>query len=181
MQYQPRTIAKDLIARINVAREKEIFSEQDLTSFEDEAYRLRSADIAEGDMVLGIIASYRGDARETHKRFKNALAINGETQAIIHNYGMALYISGDYSGAIQILSPVMECDREAAYIVGRACMLLGLEGRAKSIFDKLEIKDIQEEHKGEALTRLAFISSAVGAVKHSFEEDPGIWQSLSKR
>lgn len=190
MQSTPKTIASDLITRINEAKEKGMLHENVITGFEDEAYKLRSADVGEGDMILGILAAHRGDLREVRKRFKNALAYLGDVASHDHNYGIALFLCGDYSGAIQVLTPYIEFDYDAAMTVGKACMLLGLKAKAKSIFSSLEINvedidkklmDAEIKREENETYRKDFIKSAISSVKKSFLEDKEIWQSLSRR
>lgn len=180
---QPATIMNNLIERINEATETNVLTEQRLLAFEDEAYKLRSANIGEGDMVLGIIAAHRGNIAEMRKRFKNAKSFNVPDIVVDSNYGLSLFICGDFSGAIQILSPYVDKDRDVAVIVACCCQYLGLESKARRLFDELGIDEENRENlpTQPALRRFSFIAPALHEVENSFAEDKEIWESLSRR
>lgn len=183
MTQQPATMMNSLIRQINNARETGSLTASSLAAFEDEARKLRSVNIAEGDMVLGIIAAHRGDVEEMRKRFKNAKAFNAPQFVVDCNYGLALFICGDFSGAIQVLSPFMDKEKDIATIVACACKYLGLEAKARQIFNSIDGANPEHEKEPDELilNRISFIAPALQEVESSFAVDKKIWQSLSRR
>ncbi len=181
MTPQPATIMNDLIRQINCAKDNNALTKQALLAFEDDAYKLRSVDVADGDMVLGIIAANRGDIDEMHRRFKNAKAFNGDTAAIDYNYGFSLFLCGDYGGAIQMLSPYADNDKQAAMLVAIACRRMGLNSRADYYFDLSGENEPCNNARQSSSMRIAFIGAAMQTVENSFVEERGIWESLSRR
>lgn len=183
MSQQPAAIMGSLISRINNAWETRSLTPASLAAFEEEAQKLRAADVAEGEIVLGILAAHRGDLQEMRKRFRNAREFNAPQYLVDWNFGLSLFICGDFSGAVQVLAPYMEKDKDCALFVACACKYLGLDAKAAQLFESLGVDEAEygKEAAELASRRISFIAPALESVQNSFEEDKEIWQSLSKR
>ena len=106
---------------------------------------------------------------------------NGDTAAIDYNYGFSLFLCGDYGGAIQMLSPYADNDKQAAMLVAIACRRMGLNSRADYYFDLSGENEPCNNARQSSSMRIAFIGAAMQTVENSFVEERGIWESLSRR
>lgn len=175
---------KDLIMRVHVAREQHAWSPQTAATFEKEALNLRLSDLAEGDTLLGIIASANRQLPEMHKRFRNALAIREEDPAILRYYGLALYENGLFSQAVQVLQAAPEDDSFASEVMALSCLALGLSHKAKQYY--LGAGHTEEDFQRLCATKQDFPESeeaqkGFAAVYESFDRDYELWKSLSMR
>lgn len=179
----PQTKNIELINQINHALEAGTINPGDFNILKQEALRLRNANIGEGDMLLGIIASLKGDFKEVRKRFRNAMAYDGQNDVLMFNYGHCLYRLGHYAEAIQTLGNLAESDTEAARIVACCCIRLGLTAKAVQY---CELAGCSENELKKEIPMRRLISSkikqrAFDAIVESFSREPMIWKSLSTR
>lgn len=179
MTAQPETKINMLIEQLNSFQQKGGWDRNISRAFEAEAYRIRDIDIADGDMLLGIINGLNSNTREMQKRFTNALAYRSGDTTIIFNYGMSLYHGSLYSQAIQVLQGIAESDKDAAYITGLCCYALGLKNKAEYYFSYAEKYPDQKLLNN--FSKPVCVEEAFKNLQTSFVRDHEIWQSLSTR
>lgn len=142
----------------------------------DAAKDIQKLDEAEKSMLQGLLhgCAASRDIDKMHENFGRALECSPEDAAILRNYGRALFHNGLYSQAISTLQRLDQPDGEDENIMGLCCQALGLTAKARQFLAENASCscDLPCSSCGDA---------AIKRVLASFEEDCGIWQSLSTR
>lgn len=150
--------------------------------FTREAIKVRNVALAEGDMLLGLIASYNANVRELHKRFKNAMALQPDNYSIIANYGRALFNCGCFGPAIQLLSGLEHPGYKILEILAKSCHALGLESKANHYHDLAENSPgYSPDGLHDVIPATYMANAGLNTVWQSMEKDRKIWASLSMR
>lgn len=182
MKSQPARKTNAIIDELNNYQQAGKWSSSLAQYFENEAYKVREADIAEGEMLLGVISGLNGNIEDMRKRFKNAMAYKPNDPIIKFNYGNSLFNNDFFSQAIQVLLPIAEINKDAALIIGLCCHALGLENKSAQYFEMAEVApDVLQTIISKPLPESKLVNTAMDNVHASFTRDKEIWQSLSTR
>lgn len=182
----PATIANTLIVRISEIDAYGRWSSEVSRSMMAEALRLREADIAEGEMVVGMIHCMDGNIPAMRKAFKNSIAFAPSEIPPKTNYALALARCGFLGEALAIMQN--EEGRRALTkkeygFLATICLGLGLGAKAKQFqkLSNLTDVDLAEKSWSEIFKPSRVRQEAISIVQQSLITDAAIWQSLANR
>lgn len=180
----PETIVNHIIKYLSEHNLSGEWSSVDSENSKRSALTLRSVNVGEGDMVLGIIHCLDKNIPEMRKAFKNAIAYLPDVSAPMVNYARCLRNVGMYSEALSVAMDLELFDKsnETYLLLSSLCACMGFEGRAQDYFSmsglpqrKLDI--ILEDARSSKNIR----PEVMDIVNKSFIKDAAIWESLAKR
>jgi tetratricopeptide (TPR) repeat protein len=73
-----------------------------------EANKMKNGQYVDAHIVLGIVASLRGNVDEVHRLFNIAIASGGREVSTLNNYAISLSNLGDIPGAIELIDEAIE-------------------------------------------------------------------------
>lgn len=182
----PATIANGLIDRISDLDMAGQWSAEVSRSMMREAKKLRDVDIAEGDMVIGMIHCIDDNVPAMRKAFKNSIAFAPAKITPRANFALALARHGFLAEALGMMQSE---EKRRAFtpkdygLLAMICFGLGLAAKARQYQKLSDLDDygFAEERWTEILKASPKQQEAIDIVKHSLVRDSAIWQSLANR
>lgn len=182
----PATIANTLIERISDLDGAGRWSREVSRSMMSEARRLRNVDIAEGDMVIGMIHCMDGNIPAMRKAFKNSIAFAPMEIPPKANYALALARCGFLAEALSIMQDEEELRSFTSKDYGLLAMIcfgLGMHAKSKQFQQLSNLSDFDfAKKRWEKIFKFSHVrQEAVDVVRKSLINDAAIWQSLANR